>query len=140
MPQKEKTVDHLGRVQEITSTDIVVKILSQSACASCHANGACGMSDSTEKMVVVHKSNHNYTVGQSVKVMLRQSLGFRALLLGYVLPFLIVLLILIFLTAIGISEGMSGLLSLFALVPYYAGLYLLRDKVSKQFTFDIVSI
>jgi sigma-E factor negative regulatory protein RseC len=140
MSQKEKTVDHLGRVQEITSTDIVVKILSQSACASCHANGACGMSDSTEKMVVVHKSNHNYTVGQSVKVMLRQSLGFRALLLGYVLPFLIVLLILIFLTAIGISEGKSGLLSLFALVPYYAGLYLLRDKVSKQFTFDIVSI
>lgn len=140
MSQKEKTVDHLGRVQEITSTDIVVKIISQSACASCHANGACGMSDSTEKMVVVHKSNHNYTVGQSVKVMLRQSLGFRALLLGYVLPFLIVLLILIFLTAIGVSEGKSGLLSLFALVPYYAGLYLLRDKVSKQFTFDIVSI
>ena len=98
------------------------------------------MADTSEKVVVVHKPNHAYYVGQDVKVLLRQSLGFRALFLGYVIPFLIVLFILVLLTALSVPEGRAGLASLSALAPYYIGLYLYREKVSKQFTFDIESI
>lgn len=140
MSNSTKTVDHVGKVQEVTNTDVIVRILSQSACAACHAKGGCGMADSTEKLVVVHKPNHNYRVNQSVKVTLRQTLGFQALLLGYVAPFFVVLITLIILTTLGFSEGRAGLASLAALVPYYSGLYLLKDKISKQFTFDIESI
>ncbi|PKP36188.1 MAG: RseC/MucC family positive regulator of sigma(E) [Bacteroidetes bacterium HGW-Bacteroidetes-15] len=140
MSQKAKTVDHIGRVQEVTNSDIVVRILSQSACAACHAKGGCGMSESAEKFVVVHKPNHTYIVNQDVKVVLKQSLGFKALVLGYVIPFSIVLITLIVLTTVGLSEGKAGLISLFVLVPYYLGLYILKDRVSKQFTFDIESI
>lgn len=140
MAQKAKTVDHLGTVQEITTNDIMVKILSQSACAACHANGICGVSDSTDKVVVVHKPNHNYCVGQDVKVVLKQTLGFRALLLGYLTPFLIVVTILIVLSSVGFTEGKAGLVSLLVLVPYYFGLYLFRNLISKQFNFDIESI
>jgi sigma-E factor negative regulatory protein RseC len=140
MSQRVKTVDHLGKVQEITSNDIMVGILSHSACASCHAKGACGVSDVQEKVVVVHKPNHNYMVGQDVKVILKQSLGFKALLLGYVFPFLTVLIVLIALTTAGVSEGRAGLASLSILLPYYLGLQFFKDKISKHFTFDIESI
>lgn len=140
MPQRAKTVDHLGKVQEITTSNVMVLILSQSACAACHAKGACGISDVEEKLVVVHKPNHSFFVGQDVRVILKQSLGFKALVVAYVIPFLLVLIALIILTAVGFSEGKSGLLSLLILVPYYFGLHLFRDKHSSQFIFDIESV
>ncbi|MFO8021664.1 MAG: SoxR reducing system RseC family protein [Perlabentimonas sp.] len=140
MTKKTKTVEHIGKVQEVSTNTVLVNIISQSACSACHAKGACGMADASEKTVQVNKPNHHYAIGQEVKVLLKQSLGFRALMLGYVTPFLIVLFTLILLTAIEVPEGRAGLASLSTLVPYYFGLYILRDRVSKQFSFDIESI
>lgn len=140
MPQRAKTVDHLGKVQEITTNNVMVRILSQSACAACHAQGACGVSDVEEKLVVVHKPNHGFFVGQDVKVVLKQSLGFKALIVAYIIPFILVVLTLVVLTTVGISEGKAGLLSLSVLIPYYFGLHLFRDKHSSKFTFDIESV
>jgi sigma-E factor negative regulatory protein RseC len=140
MSAKPKTVDHQGKVQEITSNDVLVKIVSHSACSSCHAKGACGVSDTAEKIVVVHKASHNFLVGQDVKVILKQSLGFKALLWGYVFPFFVVLFSLILLTSFGVPEARAGLASLAMLLPYYFGLYAFRDRLSKQFTFDIETI
>ena len=140
MTQRVKTVDHIGSVQEVTSNDIIVKILSQSACAACHAKGACGMSDTAEKTVVVHEPNHSYVVGQSVRVILKESLGFKALALGYLFPFTVVFILLVVLTVLGVSELKAGLLSIASLIPYYIGLHFFNDKISKQFTFDIETI
>lgn len=140
MTKKTKTVEHIGKVQEVSANTVLVNIISQSACSACHAKGACGMADASEKTVQVNKPNHHYAIGQEVKVLLKQSLGYRALMLGYVTPFLIVLFTLILLTAFEVPEGRAGLASLSTLVPYYFGLYILRDRVSKQFSFDIESI
>jgi sigma-E factor negative regulatory protein RseC len=137
MPSKPKTVEHIGRVDEITLNDIRVIITNQSACASCHARGACTVSDSQDKIVVITKQNHNFFVGEEVKVLLQQSLGFKALFLGYLLPLVVVITALVTLNALGFSDGLSGLLALAALLPYYLLLYLLRGSISRVFTFDI---
>ncbi len=107
MPSKPNIIEHLGRVDAVTPNDIRVVIVSQSACASCHANGACTASDSAEKVVVITKSNHNYLVGETVKVLLKQSLGFKALFLGYILP-LIVIIVSLFVFSSYMSEGSAG--------------------------------
>ena len=140
MSQKQKTVDHLGKVVEITLNDVKISIISHSACASCHASGVCGMADSSEKIIAVTKPNHNYFIGQNVKVILKQTLGFRALLIGYLIPFMLVVTLLIIFNSIGFTELKSGLFSLLMLVPYYIGLYLLRDRISRSFNFDIEPI
>jgi len=140
MSQRPKTVDHLGKIQEVTHDDVLVSILSHSACSGCHAKNACGMSDSTEKIVVVHKPNHNYIIGQNVKVILKHSHGFKALFLGYLLPFIVVLSTLVTLMSMKLSEGLSGLIALLVLVPYYVGLYIFKDNISHQFNFEIESI
>ena len=75
MSLKPNVIEHLGRVEAITATDIRVTIISQSACASCQAKGACSAADVAEKQVVVSKPYHNYTVGETVKVTMQQSLG-----------------------------------------------------------------
>ena len=137
MPSKPDVIEHLGRVDAVTPTDIRVIITSQSACASCHAKGACTASDSSEKVVVITKSNHNFFVGEIVKVLLRRSLGYKALFLGYILPLIVLIVSLVIFTVAGINEGMAGLLSLLMLIPYYLILYLFKNAITKQFNFEI---
>ncbi|MBN1989661.1 MAG: SoxR reducing system RseC family protein [Bacteroidales bacterium] len=137
MSSTPNTIDHFGRVDEITLSDVRVSIISQSACASCHAKGACGMGEATEKTIVITKPNHNFIVGEQVKVVMKRSLGFKALFLGYILPFIVVVLSLIILTALGISEAVVGGISLGVLVPYYAIMYYFRNKVAQSFNFDL---
>lgn len=140
MTRTTKTVDHLGRVHEINSDEITVSIISQSACATCDAKGACGLSDSAEKMITVLKPNHNLNVGESVRVIIKQSMGFKALFVGYILPFIAVFALLITLTFFNVSEGMAGLASLAVLAPYYLALYLFKDRISNHFIFELESI
>ncbi|HSA04597.1 MAG TPA: SoxR reducing system RseC family protein, partial [Tenuifilaceae bacterium] len=104
MPSRPNVIEHLGRVDAVTANDIRVVIVSQSACASCHAKGACSASDTSEKIVVISKAGHNYLVGETVKVLLKQSLGYKALFLGYILP-LIVLLTALFTFSAFMGEG-----------------------------------
>lgn len=140
MTKTSKTVDHIGVIQEISQHQVTVSILNLSACASCHAQGSCTTADSMQKEIIVNNTFHNYQIGQKVKVQLKQSLGFKALFLGYLLPFIIILLLLITLSALSFSEGKVVLLSLAVLPIYYYFLYLFRHRIAKQFHFEIEPI
>lgn len=127
-----------GRVEKIEDGRVFVNIVSMSACASCHARGMCNMSDIQEKLIEAQNPNHrNLKVGDVVNLEMQTSLGKKAVLLGYFYPFLLVLGVLIALTSGGVNEGVSGLVALGLLVPYYTMLYLMRDKMKKDFTFKI---
>ena len=135
-----KSVEHTGRIESIDGNKINVSILSMSGCASCQVKGACSISDMKEKSVEVYDFSNQYTKGEQVNVILKQSLGFRALFLGYVLPFILVLFILIILTIITNNEAVSGIGSLLVLVPYYIILFVLKDRIKKKFAFTINKI
>ncbi|MGC9373897.1 MAG: SoxR reducing system RseC family protein [Bacteroidales bacterium] len=135
-----KSIEHRGRIESIKGNQIKVRFLAQSACASCHAKGFCSAADMQEKVVDVFDQPHQYKVGETVNIVLRQSLGFKALWLGYVLPFLLVLSVLIILSVTTKNEVISGVGALSVLVPYYTILYYTRNKVQKQFTFTLHKI
>lgn len=130
-------ITHTGIVKKLSDKTIIVGIINESACASCHAKGACSAADMKDKEVEIHSFEGNYTVGQHVTIVGKTVQGFKALFLGYLLPFLIVLSILITATAIGTSETTSGLAALGSLVPYYFILFLFRNKLKKSFEFEI---
>lgn len=132
-----KTVEHTGIIETIDNDAIKVSILSQSACSSCHAKGGCSASDMQNKTVEINHWQGDFKIGEAVRVILQESLGFKALFLGYLLPFLIVLVTLITVYSITNQQGMAGLLSLGILIPYYLTLYLLRDNIKKSFSFAI---
>jgi len=75
-----------------------------------------------------------------VVVFLKESLGFRAMFLGYLLPFLILMTVLIIGTSIGLDEGTAGLLALGSLVPYYMVIFIKNKKLKKTFSFSIRKI
>lgn len=136
--QKEDLVKHQGVISEITKDNIRVSIIAQSACASCHAKGFCGAADMQEKFIDVKNYGvANQKVGEFVTVTMKRKLGTKAVLYGYFLPFVLLLITLIFALSIFEDEGIAGLISLGVLIPYYFGLYLLRDRIKQGFEFHI---
>ncbi len=134
---KEKVIKHKAFVKEVNSSSLIVSIMNQSACASCHANGACTMADVREKEVEITHYEGCYSCGQEVSVLFRESLGFHALFYGYVLPFLVVLTVLITVFSITGNELLAGLSALGVLAPYYITLYFFRGFLKKVFKFEL---
>ena len=132
-----KIIEHKGTIKKITTDLITVNIISKSACVSCSAKGICSVSDIDNKEIEVKNFTNNYEVGEEIKVYYKQSLGFRALFLGYILPFLMILITLIVMLAITNREGLSGIIALATLIPYYIILYLNKNKFQKTFSFSI---
>ncbi|MDZ4204410.1 MAG: SoxR reducing system RseC family protein, partial [Bacteroidales bacterium] len=109
-----------------------------SACSSCQVKGACNLSDMQEKFIEVPTTgNQLHKPGETVTVAMRESLGTKAVLLVYIVPFVIVLLSLFLFATITGSELQAGLISLLLLIPYYSIIYALRKRLEKTFIFEI---
>ncbi len=130
-------IEHTGIIEAIDDDGIKVKFTSVSACAACHAKGVCSASDMKEKEVTVPGSNGNFHKGDPVFVTLKASMGTKAVLIGYIYPFFLLLTVLLILSGTGLTELRAGLLSLGTLIPYYFILFLLRNKLERTFAFTI---
>ncbi len=133
-------ITHKGIIKKLSENKIIVGIINESACVSCHAKGACSASDMKDKEVEIRHFAGDYSIGQQVTIVGRKSQGFKALFFGYLLPFILLMTVLIIATSINISEGTSGLLAIGILVPYYLVLYFMRNRMSKSFEFEIKPI
>ena len=131
-----KEIKHPGVITSIDSSKIKVNITTYSACSSCSVKGICSISDVKDKMVEVPNTG-DFSVGQKVQVILHQTLGFKALYLGYVQPFIVVLLTLIITSFLTRNELLAGLISLVALAAYYLALYYYKENIRNKFTFAI---
>ncbi len=129
-------ITHEGIIDRIEDDKIFVRILSKSACAECHSNGMCSVAEMTEKLIEVHNDSSGYSSGQSVHVILDRTLGNKAVVLGYLLPFIILLLTLVTASSF-LSELWAGLSAIAILVPYYLMLFLFKEKLSNTFSFRI---
>jgi sigma-E factor negative regulatory protein RseC len=130
------TIVHKGIVKDITDQVIKVEIIAQSACVSCKAQAICGV-DTQEKIIEIREWNSVYHVGESVQVLLQESLGLKALFLAYLVPFLILVSVLLVLLQITGKEGLSALVGIGVLVPYFGILYFFRNQLQKTFSFNI---
>ncbi len=134
--QNDNSIEHSGVVKSVENKHVTVNILSHPACSGCIASGICDLSGNANKEIKA-SADHEVKAGEKVLVVMKRSMGFRALFLGYLLPFVIVMLILIVLTSLSVSEPVSGITALLSLVPYYTIIYLRKEKVGKSFSFII---
>ena len=133
-------ISHSGIVESIREGCVQVRILQTSACAACKVAGHCHASESKEKIVDVLNvgDTSRLKVGDSVVVSASRDVANRALLLGFGLPFLILVSVLFIMLQLVSDEGLAALAALSALLPYYGLLYLLRDKIQQKMAFSIV--
>ena len=78
-----------------------------------------------------------YRPGQEVVVYASRDVARLALLLGFVLPFVVLLGVLVVVLRLTGNEGVAALSALGALVPYYLLLWLFRDRVGQYVSFQI---
>ena len=138
MTDCNSTISHEGVVTKITDDELEIKILAQSACAACHAKSACGMGEQAEKILIVPRpKGKDFSMNQKVNVKMAIGQGNKAAVLAYLIPIILLLAVLFVCLGLGLSEGLSALLSIVALIPYYIILYLHRDNLKKKFEYII---
>ena len=129
---------HTGQVVSMTPKTTTVQIVSHSACSECHAAGLCGLSEFTEKAVEVPTGPYaTYGVGDEVQVVLKASMGFKAVWIAYVIPLAVLLAVVLGLIALGVPEAVSGLAGIGAVALYYLVVWLLRDRLRNEYVFTI---
>ena len=134
-------IAHRGRIVSLTSEFTTVEILSESACGSCHAAALCGMAELQKKVLELPTRHYAaFREGDEVNLVLRRTMGFKAVWLAYVLPLAVLLAVLLGLTALGVGELASGLWALGAVALYYLVLRLLRDRLRNEYSFYITAI
>lgn len=130
-------IEHAGIVAKITDKSLYINMLVSSACGTCEAKGACLVSESEIKQVEIPATHRNLKEGDEVVVRMDQSQGILAMFLGYVLPFILMIIVLIISLQVSNNEAVSGLLSLGILIPYYLILYMGRHRLKQKFTFTL---
>lgn len=130
-------IEHSGFIHQINGKHIKVQILQQSACSDCHAKGACSASETTDKYIDVDSDDAGLKVGQAVTVYGQSSLGLLAVLLAFVVPFLLVLITLFLLNNKIENEAVSGTIALGTLIPYFIILSFFNKKLKSKLKFYI---
>ena len=143
----------------------LVRIVQTSACAACKAKAMCASAESVEKEMTVVLLNQEprtknqeasattdqtkvtslgslllapeaYKVGDTVEVMVQQKMGWKAVVLAYLLPFFVMLVVMFVGNAIWtVREEILGTVALCAMALYYLVLGMFKDKLQKEFSF-----
>jgi len=138
--ETDNQITHPGHIVKVEPEKVHVQIITNSSCASCSVKGSCSVGEIEEKLVEVDMApQHDFKVGDAVTVVLDRSQGTIAILLGYVFPFLTILISLIIMLSVMDNQGVAGLVSLGMLIPYYGILFLFRRSVRKNFDFKLQS-
>jgi sigma-E factor negative regulatory protein RseC len=140
-------IKHDGIVIAVNGDGTVrVRIVQTSACAACKAKAMCASAESKEKEILAlfvgeeakrrEGERQDIKIGDEVVVMVQQKMGWKAILLAYMLPFIVMMTV----VAIGngllsIREEVIGTAALCAMGVYYIVLGFFKDKIQKDFSF-----
>ncbi len=133
--QMQNTIEHQGIIIDIDGKLAHVKIEQTSACASCHVKSVCGASDKSEKIIDANIMDKSLKVGDQVTIIGQKSLGIQAVLLAYILPFIVIIATLFIANIFTTNELIIGTCALASLIPYFVVLRLMRNKIQAKFQF-----
>ena len=131
----DELIRHEGIVLSINGEKAHVQIVQTSACSACKARSMCMSSESQSKEMDAIMLEP-MKIGDKVEVEVRERLAWKAVLLAYILPFIVMLAIIAILDfATDWSEAVVGTLSLCGIALYYIGLSVFKNRLQKQFSF-----
>ena len=153
LQSKRNMIKHDGIIITLNEDGTaLVRIVQTSACSACKAKAMCASAESAEKEMTVvllgengkvtteNNSTQSYHVGDTVEVMVQQKMGWKAVVLAYLLPFFVMLAVVAVGSGIGnriseIGEEVIGTVALCAMAVYYIVLGLFKDKLQREFSF-----
>ena len=131
----DELIRHEGIVLSTDGKMAHIQIVQSSACSACKAKAMCSSSESQTKEMDALMLEP-MVAGDRVEVEVREHLAWRAVLLAYILPFVVMMVVIAVLElTTGLDEAVVGTLSLCAIALYYIGLSVFKHRLQKQFTF-----
>lgn len=130
-------IEHTGKIIHIQGNQLQVLITQNSACSGCHAKSACTAADSAEKIIDVISTDDSFKLDDEVILYGQRSSGLKAVLLAFVIPFMLILITLFVLRYFIDNEALSGTIALAMLIPYYIILSFFKDKLKSNLQFHI---
>ena len=131
----EELIRHTGVVTSINGELAHVTITQTSACSACKARSMCMSSESQQKEMDVIMLEP-MQAGDQVEVEVRERLAWKAVLLAYIMPFIVMIAVIATLDlTTTLSEAVTGSISLGAIALYYLVLHMFRGRLQKQFVF-----
>ncbi len=131
----DEMIRHEGIVMSTDKELAHIRIVQTSACSACKAKSMCMSAESREKemdAVMLEPMKP----GDKVEVEVRERLAWKAVLLAYILPFIVMvglIAVLDFVTEW--PEEVVGIVSLCGIALYYIGLSVFRHRLQTQFSF-----
>lgn len=111
-----------------------IRIEQKAACSACKAKSMCTASETMVKEVDA-SALEPMEAGDRVEVSVEKRLGWKAVLLAFVLPFTLLLLMVWLLPHFIGSEALVGTLAICSLAPYYLILRLFSRKMEAEYQF-----
>ncbi len=133
-------ISHIGTIKSINNHQFIVKITSQTACASCHAKGSCSSSEQEEKEIEIDRMGGDFKIGEVVQVITTTSQGYTAVVMAYLIPLILLVVTLLMLLSFQAGEAIAATGALAILLPYYWLLYHFRDKIKSTFHFSLLKL
>ena len=124
-----KRIAHEGTIFKVEGNNVVVRIVQTSACASCSLSRHCSSAESRDKTVVAQSEGDNFSVGESVTVSVSSSLGHKAVSLGFGIPLVLLLAVVLVVNILIGNESLAAMCGLGILIPYYILLYIFRARI-----------
>ena len=130
----DEMIRHEGIVLSTNGELAHIRIVQTSACSACKAKSMCMSAESREKemdAVMLEPMKP----GDKVEVEVRERLAWKAVLLAYILPFIVLVALIAVLDFVTEwPEEVVGTVSLCGIALYYIGLSVFRHRLQTQFS------
>ena len=131
----DEMIRHEGIVERIDGEMAHIRIVQTSACSACKARSMCMSAESQEKEMDAVMLEPMQP-GDQVEILVRERLAWKAVLLAYILPFVVMVALIAILDILTPwSEAVVGTISLCGIALYYIGLSVFKHHLQTQFSF-----
>lgn len=123
-----------GIVRKVQDDRLWVEVVVSSACGGCAAKSLCNISEQKNELVeAMNVTGEEFSIGETVQIQMMRKLANKAVVLGYFLPFVILVTALFVCYALTHIEWLSVLVAIGLTALYYVILKLMDKRLAKEF-------
>ena len=131
----EEKVCKEGIVRKIEAGKVWVEIVVSSACGGCVAKNMCNISEKKNEIIEAENiTGEEFVVGEMVQIQIQERKAHQAVVLGYLLPFIVLIVGLFVCYALTHIEWLSALVAFGLTAIYYLILKMFDKRLARQFT------
>ena len=130
-----------GVVRKVQGDLLWVEVVVSSACGGCAAKSLCNISEKKNELVeAVNVTGEEFSVGESVQIQMRETQAHRAVVLGYLIPFIVLVVGLFGCYALTHIEWLSALVAIGLTAIYYLILKMFDKRLAKEFILYVTKL